>query len=71
MCDCGAYDCKRCGPLQGYYGIPCERCGSKDYDCECDEEIDELPSGGASTLTPLQENPAREISNTQSPRCLD
>lgn len=36
-CDCGAYDCKRCGPLQGYYGTPCETCGRKDYDCDCHE----------------------------------
>lgn len=39
-CDCGAYDCKSCGPLQGY-GNDCERCGCKDYDCECEEETPE------------------------------
>ena len=45
MCDCGAYDCKRCGPAQGYYGLPCEVCGMKDYDCECSQiELNEAES---------------------------
>lgn len=35
-CDCGACDCKSCGPLQGFYGTPCEECGRADYDCECE-----------------------------------
>lgn len=36
LCDCGAFDCKTCGPAQGY-GNTCEGCGFKDYDCECEE----------------------------------
>lgn len=35
-CDCGACDCKKCGPAQGYSQTPCEECGMAECECECE-----------------------------------